>query len=314
MNKLFKLLFLLFIISSFLFSCKRESLPYQYKTKNVIVVIIDGARYAETWGDSTHQYIPEMANQMSEYGIINKEFYNNGPTYTLAGHTALTTGFYQEINNSGVEIPQYPSIFQYWQKQFQTNKDLSWIISSKDKLEILNNCQQTEWKGKNTPSVNCGINGNSSGYREDSISFRKLIEVLNTRHPRLVLFSLRNPDYMAHTGIWENYIQGIKSSDTFAYLVWKYIRQDEFYKGNTTLFITNDHGRHSDSIADGFASHGDGCNGCRHIFLYAYGPDFKQGKIIDNHRELTDISATIAELLHFKINYGNGSAMFELFE
>ena len=42
----------------------------KYKTENVIVLIMDGPRYTETWGDSSHQYIPHMANDMAQHGVI----------------------------------------------------------------------------------------------------------------------------------------------------------------------------------------------------------------------------------------------------
>jgi predicted AlkP superfamily pyrophosphatase or phosphodiesterase len=314
MNKIFKLLFLILCCVFISFACKRESLPHHYKTKNIIVIILDGSRYSETWGDSLHQYIPKLANQISKFGVINTAFYNNGPTYTLAGHTAINTGCYQEINNSGTEIPQHPSIFQYWNKKFMPIQNSSWIISSKDKIKILNNCQQPEWKNKYKPSVNCGIFGIGSGYREDSLTFLKTIQIFSEQHPQLVLLSFREPDYIAHTDNWGNYLQGIKNTDEFIYKIWEHLQSDIFYKGSTTLFVTNDHGRHLDSIADGFASHGDGCSGCRHILFFAYGPDFKQGVITNTKRELTDISATIAELFHFNIINGNGKVMYELFE
>ncbi len=49
----------------------------KYKTENVIVLIMDGPSYSETWGDSTHQYIPKMANNMAPQGVIYTEFRNH---------------------------------------------------------------------------------------------------------------------------------------------------------------------------------------------------------------------------------------------
>lgn len=80
------------------------------------------------------------------------------------------------------------------------------------------------------------------------------------------------------------------------------------------MFVTNDHGRHLDTVSVGFSSHGDGCEGCRHVMFYAYGPDFKQNVVVNNPRDLIDISATIAELLQFKMPYGKGQVMMELFK
>lgn len=296
------------------FSCKKETPKQGYLTKNIIVVVMDGARYSETWGYSTHHNIPYLANQLSKYGVINTQFYNNGPTYTLAGHIAVTTGFYQEIDNSGKELPLYPSFFQYWNAKFPTHKQLSWIITSKDKLNVLNNCQSGDFSNKYGPFTDCGISGPGSGYRDDSTTFDTLISVLSEYHPKLILVNFRDPDFAAHTNNWNNYLNGIRNTDKYIFQIREYIQNDPYYKGRTTLFVTNDHGRHLDSISGGFASHGDGCDGCRHINFYATGPDFKQGVIINNQRELNDITATIAEIMHIKMEYSSGEIMYELFK
>jgi len=314
MSALSKVSFAILLILLVSFSCKKETRAPGYLTENVIIVVIDGPRYSETWGDSTHQNIPRLSNQLSEFGVVNTQFYNNGPTYTLAGHTAITTGFYQEIDNSGKELPMYPSIFQYWIAKYLNRNELSWIIASKDKLEVLNNCQFIDFNNKYEPSTDCGISGLSSGYRDDSVTLDVLIKVLSEKRPKLTLVNFRDPDYSAHSNDWNKYLQGIRSTDEYLYQIWEYIQNDCYYKGKTTLFVTNDHGRHLDSIADGFASHGDGCSGCRHINLYAFGPDFKQGVITNTQRELIDLSATISELLHLNMEFGEGKIMYELFE
>ena len=136
---------------------------------------------------------------------------------------------------------------------------------------------------------------------------------MSEHHPKLTLLGFREPDFSGHTNSWENYLQEIRNTDEYIYKIWDYIRNDPYYSGTTTLFIANDHGRHSDHVDDGFRSHGDGCEGCRHINFFAYGPDFKNG-IIDIRRELIDIPATIAEILHFKPEYIEGDIMYELFE
>jgi len=279
MHRIEQKLFTLFLIVIIITSCERDSpIHFSYETKNVIVIVIDGARYSETWGDPSHQYVPRVANQLSNYGIIHTQFYNNGPTYTNAGHTAITTGNYQEINNGGTEIPQYPSIFQHWLQTYTKDSAAAWVITSKDKLEVLSDCKEPEWSGKHNPSTNCGINGLGlgSGYRDDSLTYDKVIDILSAYHPQLVLINFREPDYSAHGNSWSNYTKGILDTDEYTYKLWDFIENDSFYKGSTTLFVTNDHGRHLDSIGNGFIGHGDNCEGCRHINLLAYGPDFKQ--------------------------------------
>jgi membrane-anchored protein YejM (alkaline phosphatase superfamily) len=312
------------LISVVLVSCLKEpdfrdirtkTVDRSYKTKNVIIVVVDGLRYSEGWGDPNHEYIPRMADDLSKKGIINTQFFNLGDTYTSAGHTSLTTGIYQSINNAGQEYPQNPSIFQYWNREYHNNQVKSWIITSKDKLAILGDCKNPQWKGKYTPSVNSGIDGLGlgSGYREDSLTLKTALEILKEHHPDLVLINFRDPDYSAHSGIWNNYVDGVRKTDKYVYRLWQFLQNDIIYHNTTTMFVTNDHGRHLDNVADGFASHGDGCDGCRHLNFFACGPDFKQGIVVNVLREQIDVPVTIAELLRFEIPYSKGKVMTELF-
>jgi len=129
----------------------------------------------------------------------------------------------------------------------------------------------------------------------------------------LVLINFRNPDSWGHAGNWERYLSSMKKTDEYIHNIFRYIQLDDHYKDKTTLFVTNDHGRHLDGRKDGFISHGDGCEGCRKINCYAYGPDFKRGIVIDNERELIDIPVTIGELMGFNIAKSKGEIMTELF-
>ena len=76
-----------------------------FRAKHVVILVIDGPRWTETWGEPTRQYIPQRATVLAPQGVLCSDFANDGPTYTDAGHAALVTGFYQEINNTGLELP-----------------------------------------------------------------------------------------------------------------------------------------------------------------------------------------------------------------
>lgn len=298
-------------------SCVKDiNYPADYKTKNIVVVVIDGPRFSETWGDSTKIYIPRLSNQMFGEGVLNDQFYNNGITYTNPGHTAITTGNYQEIKNDGTELPISPSFFQFWNKAYFKDSTSTWLITSKGKLEVLSNCLNNEWSGKHIPSTNCGVDGlgAQSGYRVDSLTLKVALETFTKYQPKLTLINFREPDFSAHQNKWEDYLRGISLTDEYIYRLWDYLQANLNYKDKTTLFVTNDHGRHLDDVKDGFVSHGDDCHGCRHISLLAIGPDFKKGKIVSKERELIDISATIAELMGFEMPTSNGHIMTELFK
>lgn len=307
---------LLFIGLIGLMACKHEvQLPVkQYQTQYVILVMIDGARYSETWGDSTRINIP-VRDSLAAFGVVLTHFRNDGVTYTVPGHTAVCTGNYQSIANDGTQLPNYPSIFQYWLKHTGDPSAKCCIVASKDKLYTLSNCLYTGYHDQYRPYFDCGVNGNGTGgYRADSITLERSIAVLNAQQPKLMLIAFKDPDYFGHQGDYPGYINAIRTTDQYVGVIWNYIQNSSVYKDKTTLIVTNDHGRHLDGVLDGFAGHGDNCEGCRQIEFFALSPDFKQNAQISTTYGQQDISATIGELMHFSIYTGKGKVMAELFK
>ena len=319
---LFKKILLLGFIS--LVSCAKSlggepsvptPIPAGLLTKNVIVVIMDGARYSETWGDSTLANIPKMGVSLADQSVVLSDFYNNGTTTTVPGHTAITTSYYQSIANNGTQTPDNPSYLQYWIQEKELDSTKAWIVTSKDKLQVLANSKNPDYKDKFTPANNCGVNGGGvgSGYRIDSLTFKAVKSVLTDYHPNLMLINFKEPDASGHSGNWDKYLAGIKSVDQYVFELWNILQSDTVYKDKTTLIVTNDHGRHLDGVSSGFKGHGDGCEGCRHIMFFAMGPDFVNGAISDQSAEQIDIPLTIANLMGFNFPEGEGRVLEELF-
>ncbi len=306
----------IFIISVSVLSCRTDHSQPPFQTENVVIVIIDGPRYSETWGDESHSHIPQLAGTIAANGFVCEEFYNKGPTYTASGNTAITTGFYQEMDNTGLDLPQHPSLFQYFLRDSGKDSTKAWIVASKDKLEILGNCSDPAWSNRYLPSTDCGLNGAGvgSGHREDSLTYIRLIDIFETYHPNLLQVDFREPDYSAHQGDWSNYLKGIEKTDQYVAGLWAFLQSDKQYANRTTLFVTNDHGRHLDTVSVGFSGHGDSCDGCRHINFFAIGPDLRKGVVSFNPREQIDVAPTVAYLLGFKMNGLSGQTMLELIE
>ncbi|TPE44189.1 alkaline phosphatase family protein [Pontibacter mangrovi] len=270
------------------------------KTKYVVIVVIDGVRNSETWGN-VPGIIPNMATALKPQSAFLPNFYNDAYTYTNSGHTAIITGVNQPIDNYGDELPANPSIFQYFLKQSGKPATAAWIVSSKDKLHILANTWRPDWKGTYQPSLNAGVNGPGTGYRMDSLTLVVAKNVLQTYHPNLMLINFMEPDGYAHAGNWPYYLRGIARDDRYVKELWDFLNSDKTFKGKTTLLITTDHGRHLDGIDGGWQEHGDHCAGCQQIFLMALGPDFKRGQVETPHT-LIDIAPTVAALLRFKMD------------
>ncbi len=264
--------------------------------EHVIVAVVDGPRWSETWGDPTLANIPARAALRAQ-GAWFSDFANDGPTYTNAGHTALATGVYQDINNSGRELPRSPSLFQRWLQTSGAAPETAWLVTSKDKLAILSDTVDPAWHGRFQCGTDCGKAGNGSGYREDAATYERLLAVLREHHPRLLLSNFKEPDSSGHSGKWEAYLQGIRSSDALIGRLWEFLSTDPAYAGKTVLFITNDHGRHLDGVKDGFRNHGDDCAGCHKVELLALGAGIKPGTVVNAHHDLLDLAATVARLI-----------------
>jgi predicted AlkP superfamily pyrophosphatase or phosphodiesterase len=282
------------------------------RTENVIILVIDGVRHSETWG-AVPGIIPNMSQNMMSQGAFCNNFRNEAYTYTNSGHTAITTGVNQPIDNYGTELPANPSIFQHWRKQTGKPATAAWVVSSKDKLDILGNTLHPDWQDQFLPSLNCGVSGPGSGYRADSLTLVEALSVLRTNKPNLMLINFMEPDGYAHAANWDFYLRGIARNDRYARQLWDFIRKDEHYRNKTTLIITTDHGRHLDTVDNGWVDHGDDCEGCQRIFLLALGPDFRKGGFVETKYTLVDISATVAPMLGLAFPQAEGSIMRELF-
>lgn len=280
-----------------------------YVTENVVVVVIDGPRYSETWGMEGRPLIPNMATKMAPEGTLFTNFKNMGPTYTLAGHTAITTGIYQNLSNDGTEIPLKPSVFQQYLMQTQQAPGKACLVTSKDKLNVLADSREMEWRGRFNPAFSCGEKGKN---RPDSVTLETALKVLEKDQPSLMLVQFQGPDINGHDNDWNGYLESIQETDSLVYVLWEYLKKNEHYRNKTSLLITNDHGRHGNDHKDGFSSHGDGCDQCRHISLLALGPDFKAGAVTDKPYEQTDITPTIAQLLGFSVPDAQGKPILPL--
>jgi arylsulfatase A-like enzyme len=302
----------LIVLTALVLSCERDEPVYDSSEKKLVIVLIDGPRWEETWGDPTHQYQPYLRDSLQPYGSIFTNFYNNGPTLTNPGHAALLTGHYQNMANNGTELPSYPSLAQLMLAKRKKAASFSWLVTSKDKLEVFKTCTHADWKDQYTPSSDCGNSGNGTGYRADSVTYARAIQVLQEQHPDFIFIQFKEPDVSGHANNWQGYLDGIRSGDKYAWQIWKFLQSSAFYKNNTTFVITNDHGRHNDGVADGFRSHGDNCVGCRHINLFMAGPGIRRANMIATTYEQIDLHKTLCSLYGLNDQFSEGKVIREI--
>ena len=278
----------LFIVAFLIFH-----LSYSFCAEHVFIVVIDGVRYSESFG-SEGKYIPHMWNELRPQGTIFTNFRNDGTTTTCPGHASMLTGVWQKIANDGTEPFHDPTIFELFRKQKGMREHSCFVVSGKAKLHVLTHSADATLGAKYQAALAVDDSG-------DNIrTWQKLSSVMDQYHPHVVIINFAETDLLGHAGAWSRYLTALREIDSIIGLLWKRIQSDSVYKNTTTMFVTNDHGRHDDQHG-GFKNHGDSCEGCRHIMLLAIGPHFSAGKIIDDKTYQIDIAPTAAELLGIKI-------------
>ncbi|MBF0433116.1 MAG: sulfatase-like hydrolase/transferase [Fibrobacteria bacterium] len=303
---------LVVVLLSVLFSAPVFSL-----TTHAIILVIDGARYTETLGDSTHAHVPKIA-ALAEQGTLLANFRTAAKgsiaedwSGTNPGHARLTTGTYQNIKNDGTEYPSQPGVFQQYRKQNSGPQESGWVICSKDKLKILANSSAPDWKDQYQPAMNCGGNGDGSGgYRADHLTHEIVKAKLLADRPALMVINYMEPDDEGHKNDWNKYLAAISASDNYAHDLWNTIQSDSLLRDSTVLFIVNDHGRHTND----FTTHGDNCEGCCKIMGVILGPDIKKGHIDSTLWEQIDVVPTIAQLLGFAVPTATGQVMTSIIQ
>lgn len=281
-----------FLLSGYLFS---------QQTENVIIVVIDGARYSETFGDADHKFVPRLWNDLRPQGTIYTSFYVEGYTLTNPGHSSILTGKYQYISNDGLERPHTPTIFEYYRKEKDAPIEDCYVVLGKDKLDILGHSDHPDYSCPYRASVKY-----SNSEYDDKITLDNFISVIKSFRPHLVIVNFAQTDHAGHSGVWSDYINSIRNADSLIYELWNTLQSDTSYNGRTTMIITGDHGRHLDNIKDGFKSHGDSCEGCRHVITMILGPDTPRGYVDSSKITQIDIAPTIGRLLKFVPVYSEG--------
>lgn len=332
----------------------------QNKTKNLIIVTLDGLRWQEVFrgADSTlvniKEYNPDKkgitANFIREspearrsllmpffwstivkkgqiYGnrdLGNKAEVANTFRFSYPGYNELFTGFPDPRVSSNDKIPNSnTNLLEYINKQkgFEgkviafTSWDVFPSILNDKRSGIIVNSGLTDL---NIPGMSERLKllnemqHLSPGFvaedmRLDVITYQFGKQYMIDKKPRVLYLGFDETDDLAHQGNYKMYLQQAKKTDAILADLWDYLQSDPFYKDQTTLVITSDHGR-GEMPLDTWRSHGEKTQGAEQVWFAVMGPDTPvKGEIRTPttiyHKQLAQ---TFSELLGLDFKSGAG--------
>jgi len=280
---------------------------FSQQPDKMMIVIIDGARHTETFGDSVHQFIPEMW-ELSSQGTVISEFRNDGITYTSRAIPALWCGAWTDIfdtvyNSSSTSYAKLPTIFEYFRKDKNAPADDCFYV-----LEFIQDLWLPSFDEDYGPDY--WPQFHSEGSTDAELAEQTEL-VMDNYHPHFLWIYLADVDHAGHSGNWNEYTSAIQNADQVVGQLWDKIQSDSFYQNTTTLIVTNDNGRHDDQHG-GFENHGCNCEGCRHIMFLALGPNVKENYTSSQSRVLPDMAVTASHILGINPSKSTGEVITEI--
>lgn len=137
----------------------------------------------------------------------------------------------------------------------------------------------------------------------DVFTHHAAIEYLKNKKPRVLYIAYGETDEWAHAGDYRSYLDAGHQVDAWLKQLWEYIQSDPFYKDNTTLFITVDHGR-GDLKKEEWTSHNNQIAGSDQIWFAVMGPNTPAGGELRTGMQLyqQQFAQTIAWLMGYKFS------------
>ncbi|MFC3053568.1 alkaline phosphatase family protein [Kordiimonas pumila] len=155
--------------------------------------------------------------------------------------------------------------------------------------------------------------------RFDAFTMGYARAALVSKKMRFIYISLGETDDFAHDGHYDQYVNALHRSDAMLADLWAWLQKDPRYKDHTTLLVTTDHGRGSDSF-ETWKHHGrfpyvkeDGTKavsdfaGDDQIWMAVIGPDTPaMGEVTGGPPvALNEVAATAAKFLGYSYESDN---------
>jgi len=316
---------LILTVLTILTAC-RPALPEGPK---VIVLVIDGARFDETFGfgdsdltgEPSVDTVPSMFTELVPRGTIVRPLYNMGTTITAPAHAALYSGVRQPLANfplidePGLYRPALPGIGEEVIRQGSGDLNEAMVMGNTSLI----------WPLQGSLMVGNGFGDGSNWFfvteapndpqpaSDDRSVLTSIRRQLEESQPRFLLANLKQVDRKGHFGNNGEYIEAIREIDASILDLWNWVQAQEVYSGDTTLIVVSDHGRHrgGDPEDETWRNHGDASAGDREIPFFMIGPGVQEGVEVSTPYSLEDVGVTIAAILEIDLPWASGLPISE---
>jgi hypothetical protein len=133
--------------------------------------------------------------------------------------------------------------------------------------------------------------------RFDFLTHEYALEAMRSRHPRLVFIGYGDTDEWGHAGNYRLYLDAAHNTDAFLKDLWHFVQSDPYYKDQTTIIVTCDHGR-GDTDINAWRDHGPYTEHSSQTWLMAFGKGIRgKGVLTKGQYYNNQVAPTIASLL-----------------
>ncbi len=220
--------------------------------------------------------------------LLGNRLYNNDVNvanlYKISypGYSEIFTGYADKlfipnlsINNKRTNILQYLNNQQEFKGKvaaFCSWRVLPFILDEKNGTMQVNAGYEPlyseELFSKIIDSVQLNVH-DKNNTRHDLLTFESAKNYLESKHPKVLYIGLGETDEFAHKGDYDTYLQKMHNADAMIAELWYYVQTDPFYRNNTAMVITTDHGR--GRKPDNWSKHGFWINGSGETWMAMLG-------------------------------------------
>lgn len=265
--------------------------------------------------------MPFVWKTISKEGVIlgnrdEKNYFNmtNKPLWSYPGYNEIITGAPDDINiinNDDVLNPNI-SIFEhinnipsYNQKVmiFGSWKMFPYIFNEQRSKLLINAGYQQSLNSTKTEresyldKLQDWMPKHWQNTRFDLFTHEYAMESLRNQKPKLLFVGYGEADDFGHDKDYDHYLNAIHRNDQMIEEIWNYVQSDPFYKDQTTLIITTDHGRGNYYE---WVDHSRNVKGSGDSFVMFLGPKTEKKLFKKDQYYANQIAMTIAKFMNIK--------------